>query len=233
MPIVAAVAQLILINGLPGSGKSTVARSVAAERPLSLVLDVDVVRGLLSGWIHTPTTAGLLARELALAMCATHLGAGYDVLVPQFLGRPEFVVALEEAAREAAVPFVEIALLLPPERAAERVTNRGGRPRLRRDRARRRRRPARAGGRSLRVGRDGAPADHRAARPPGHAPGGRRPRARGGPAGGTRVHRPGLTGADRGTVHPRRPSVSLASTQGRTPGAGGRTASAPGGQPWG
>jgi predicted kinase len=124
MPIVAAVAQLILINGLPGSGKSTVARSVAAERPLSLVLDVDVVRGLLSGWIDTPTRAGLLARELALAMCATHLGAGYDVLVPQFLGRPEFVVALEEAAREAGVPFVEIALLLPPERAAERVAKR-------------------------------------------------------------------------------------------------------------
>jgi predicted kinase len=124
MPIVTAVAQLILINGLPGSGKSTVARSVATERPLSLVLDVDVVRGLLSGWIDTPTTAGLLARELALAMCATHLGAGYDVLVPQFLGRPEFVVALEEAAREAGVPFVEIALLLPPERAAERVAKR-------------------------------------------------------------------------------------------------------------
>jgi predicted kinase len=124
MPIVAAVAQLILINGLPGSGKSTVARSVAAERPLSLVLDVDVVRGLLSGWIDTPTTAGLLARELALAMCATHLGAGHDVLVPQFLGRPEFVVALQEAAREAGVPFVEIALLLPPERAAERVAKR-------------------------------------------------------------------------------------------------------------
>jgi predicted kinase len=124
MPIVAAVAQLILINGLPGSGKSTVARSVAAERPLSLVLDVDVVRGLLSGWIDTPTTAGLLARELALAMCATHLGAGYDVLVPQFLGRPEFVVSLERAARDACVPFVEIALLLPPERAAERVVER-------------------------------------------------------------------------------------------------------------
>src|SRR4051794_7836342 len=124
MPIVAAVAQLILINRLPGSGKSTVARSVAAERPLSLVLDVDVVRGLLSGWIDTPTTAGLLARELALAMCATHLGAGHDVLVPQFLGRPEFVVALQEAAREAGVPFVEIALLLPPERAAERVAKR-------------------------------------------------------------------------------------------------------------
>src|SRR4051812_13780737 len=124
MPIVAAVAQLILINGLPGSGKSTVARSVAAERPLSLVLDVDVVRGLLSGWMDTPTTAGLLARELALAMCATHLGAGYDVLVPQFLGRPEFIVAREEAARDAGAPFVEIALLLPPERAAKRVAKR-------------------------------------------------------------------------------------------------------------
>jgi predicted kinase len=80
------------------------------------------------GWIGAPTTAGLLARKLALAMCGTHLGAGHDVLVPQFLGRPEFVLALERVAAGAGVPFVEIALVLGPERAAQRVAQRSARP---------------------------------------------------------------------------------------------------------
>src|SRR4051812_47732407 len=80
------------------------------------------------GWIGAPTTAGLLARKLALAMCGTHLGAGHDVLVPQFLGRPEFVLALERVAAGAGIPFVEIALVLGPERAAQRVAQRSARP---------------------------------------------------------------------------------------------------------
>jgi predicted kinase len=118
------VARLVLLNGLPGSGKSTLARALAAERALTLVLDVDVVRGLLGRWAEAPEQAGLLARDLALAMARTHLAAGHDVLVPQFLGRPDFVLALEQVAVAGGDAFVEIALLVPPARAAERLRRR-------------------------------------------------------------------------------------------------------------
>ena len=91
------------------------------------MLDVDVVRGLLSSWFTAPVPSGLLARQLALAMCTTHLAAGHDVIVPQFLGQPHFVVALERVAGDAGVPFVEIALLVPPAVASERLRRRRAR----------------------------------------------------------------------------------------------------------
>ena len=91
--------RLLLINGLPGSGKSTLAARYVADRPLALCLDVDVVRGLLGAWQEHPHEAGLLARRLALAMARVALHEGRDVVVPQFLGRPQFIGELEALAR--------------------------------------------------------------------------------------------------------------------------------------
>lgn len=79
------VADLILLNGPPASGKSTVAAALVARRPLALNLDVDIVRGSLGQWRNTPADAGIAARRLAIAMATTHLGQGHDVVVPQFL----------------------------------------------------------------------------------------------------------------------------------------------------
>ena len=61
------------------------------DHPLTLVLDIDQVRGMLGRWLDQPTDAGVLARDLALAMARTQLDAGRDVVVPQYLGRLEFV----------------------------------------------------------------------------------------------------------------------------------------------
>jgi len=89
------VPRLLLINGLPGSGKSTLAARYVADRALALCLDVDVVRGLLGDWQEHPHDAGLLARRLALAMARVALREGRDVVVPQFLARPQFLGELE------------------------------------------------------------------------------------------------------------------------------------------
>jgi predicted kinase len=105
------MARLILLNGPPASGKSTLARRWAAARPLSLVLDIDVVRSLLGAWSATPDDAGLAARALAVAMARTHLRAGHDVIVPQFLARDEFVTELETLADDEGARFVELALI--------------------------------------------------------------------------------------------------------------------------
>ena len=39
--------HLVLINGAPASGKSTLARMYADEHPLTLALDIDVLRAML------------------------------------------------------------------------------------------------------------------------------------------------------------------------------------------
>lgn len=120
--------RLLLINGLPGSGKSTLARRYVAERPLALCLDVDVVRGLLGAWLDTPTDAGLLARRVALAMAGVVLGEGRDVVVPQFLARPEFVGQLRGLADQCGAAFVEVVLVDGPEEVRARLAARAAAP---------------------------------------------------------------------------------------------------------
>ncbi len=108
--LVSVGAALILLNGPPASGKSTLAGRLVSLRPLALNLDIDLVRGQLGQWLDRPADAGLAARALAIAMIDTHLGSGCDVVVPQLLARPDFIEQLEAVAAARGAEFVEIAL---------------------------------------------------------------------------------------------------------------------------
>ena len=112
--------QLIFINGAPGSGKSTLARRLVDSRPLALLLDVDTLRGQLGAWQSDPGGAGLAARRIALEMARTHLSTGADVVVPQFLQRPELIDHLRQVADDVGAEFVLVALVSSPEEAAAR-----------------------------------------------------------------------------------------------------------------
>jgi predicted kinase len=118
------VTRLVLVNGAPASGKSTLARRFANDHPLTLVLDLDLVRGLLGRWLETPVQAGQLARAMALEMARVHLAAGHDVIVPQFLGRLDFVLALEQLCEEVGAVFIELVLLSTLDEAVDRFVRR-------------------------------------------------------------------------------------------------------------
>lgn len=122
------MAVLILLNGPPASGKSTIARRFVESRPLALDLDIDVVRGLLGGWLDDASASGSIARALALAMADSHLSAGFDVIVPQYLGRLGFIDELADAADRAGATFVETALWLDRDRAVAAFADRRATP---------------------------------------------------------------------------------------------------------
>lgn len=109
---------LLLLNGLPGVGKSTVAAALAAGRPGTLALDVDVVRALISG---EPAGTAEPARRLALDMARSHLRAGADVVVPQLVARHDQVARFARAAADGGARFVHVVLRVSPATLMRRV----------------------------------------------------------------------------------------------------------------
>jgi predicted kinase len=119
--------RLILVNGPPAVGKSTVARRFVDDHPLALCLDLDLVRSLLGRWQDDPDGAGTRARALGLEMARAHLAGGDDVIVPQLLARPEFIEALEAQADAVDASFYEIVLLDTVETCTARFLERSAR----------------------------------------------------------------------------------------------------------
>lgn len=104
-------ARLVLLNGPPGIGKSTIASRYVADHPLALALDLDAVRRMLGRWQEQPLEAGLLARAMTLEMARVHLRAAHDVVIPQYLGRPQFIDQLEQVAHDTGAQFTEFVLM--------------------------------------------------------------------------------------------------------------------------
>ena len=117
---------LVLLNGAPASGKSTLARAWAQRHgaDLPLALDIDVLRSMLGGWELSPGDAGLAARAVAVAGIRAHLASGRDVVVPQYLYRTAFIDELRELADSVPADFLECAVLVDATSAADRFDQR-------------------------------------------------------------------------------------------------------------
>ncbi|MDR2997893.1 MAG: AAA family ATPase [Microbacterium sp.] len=120
--------RLVLINGAPGSGKSTVAQSLAGAQALALALDIDQLKHALGEWEQDPVASGLQARRLALAVIDEQLGSGHDVFVGQYLARTEFIEALQDAAERRSAAFHELILDVDADVLAERLRGRDETP---------------------------------------------------------------------------------------------------------
>jgi predicted kinase len=118
------VVQLVLLNGPPGIGKSTVAELYVDRHAGVLNLDVDIVHRLIGGWQELGNRTWQIVWPLVRVMAATHLRGGRDVVLPQYHAKLEEISALEDLARENGARFREIVLLDAREAAAERFGQR-------------------------------------------------------------------------------------------------------------
>jgi len=117
------VVRLVHLNGAPGIGKTSLAQRYLADHPLVLLVDIDGLRTQLGQWDRWQESR-TLARELALALAEAQLSSGHDVIVPQYVGRIEFIEHLEGLARRCGAEFVEIVLVTEPSVSIERFRRR-------------------------------------------------------------------------------------------------------------
>lgn len=99
--------RLVLVNGMPGAGKSTLAERYRAEHHGVLVVEADALRGWIGG---DPADHAEASRHLALAMARAHLEAGYDVVVPQLVARLDQLERFERVAEDAGAEMVHVVL---------------------------------------------------------------------------------------------------------------------------
>ena len=117
--------KLIILNGPPGIGKSTLAEKYANEHPLTLKLDVDKVRELISHWREYDKESGPDAKNMAAAMARIHLHSGRDVIVPQIYRGIAYLEELELVAKESDADLYEFVLFVSKEEAVKRFIDRG------------------------------------------------------------------------------------------------------------
>ncbi|HVD89981.1 MAG TPA: RNase H family protein [Jatrophihabitantaceae bacterium] len=110
------LAVLVVISGLPGTGKSTVGAAVA-RRSRAVWLSVDEVEDALLGvGLPSDWTTGVAAYEAVGAAAAENLRLGHVVIVDAVNDSEPARDTWRRAAEAASEPLVFVLLTPPPER---------------------------------------------------------------------------------------------------------------------
>ena len=115
---------LVQLSGVPGAGKSTLARGLAHRRGM-VVLDTDVVKSSLIASRIRVREAGAPAYAATLALAADLLAQGHEVVIDSPCRYPELLAEGQRAATEAGLPYILVELWADdPARLLDRLEDR-------------------------------------------------------------------------------------------------------------
>ncbi|MFO1027347.1 MAG: AAA family ATPase [Acetobacteraceae bacterium] len=102
--------MLVVFGGLPGTGKTTLARVVAARRR-AVYLRIDVIEQALRAATQCGEDVGPAGYIVANALAASNLANGQDVVADGVNPVPESRQAWRDTANRAGVRLVEIEII--------------------------------------------------------------------------------------------------------------------------
>jgi broad-specificity NMP kinase len=118
--------RLIILNGAPGVGKSTVAEKLHAEMPLSFLLVIDAWWKQIADWRENRKESQRLVYTLASVAIDAYLGEGKDVIVDKaILNDTETLDTLVGIGQKHGAEIYEFVLAADKEIVLERATKRG------------------------------------------------------------------------------------------------------------
>lgn len=112
--------MLIVISGLPGTGKTTVGEAVARQRGAVWLSVDDLEDALLGAGFPSDWTTGVAAYEAVAAAAAENLRLDHVVIVDAVNDSEPARDTWRRAADAASVPLAFVLLTPPPEREHRR-----------------------------------------------------------------------------------------------------------------
>jgi adenylylsulfate kinase len=115
--------RVVVLAGLPGAGKSTLALALAVRLGDARILDKDVVRDALFGPCDHSATESQVSVSAMLDAARYHLGRGRTVIFDGMtFSRPQYLRAVARLARDEDASLSVIVCDVPVHVAIARVT---------------------------------------------------------------------------------------------------------------
>ncbi len=117
--------KLILINGPPGVGKSTVAEKLHKAIPLSYLLEIDALRRNIANYREQVKESGELSYDVSTAIVEACFNAGSDVIIDKAISDIEVIDSFFQVAKKYNANIYEFILNASKELVIKRAENRG------------------------------------------------------------------------------------------------------------
>ena len=113
---------LIIIDGLNGAGKSTIARQLHAKLPFTAFIHWDTIKKIISDFEPTQLYHGIAAKVVT-SMIKTYLENGVNVVYEAYFGKKEFIENVAKLA-EGDIKLLVYQIEAPFETRKEKIKSR-------------------------------------------------------------------------------------------------------------